>query len=329
MALKGQIWRSGEPVYPTSFPDGGLVVAAPVASDAAEVIGAVLAFVSLRPLKAQFLREGQEAAGAEGGFLAYVVDRRGHLLFSSDPAAFPSPDLSQHRPRPRVHGAARPADEELRPRARGRRRGASSERWRRSRPRPTGASSSRPRSRAPSPRSRGRRRSRRSSPLLAVALAGVVALVAARFLSRPVLDLVEKVRSVADGHFKQRVPVRGVYELAQLSETFNSMSDSIEKSVERLRLAARENQELFINSIRTLAAAIDAKDPYTRGHSERVARYSVMIARHMELSPEEVRTVRLARASPRRRQDRDRRPDPPEADGADERGVRGDEDATR
>ena len=101
-------------------------------------------------------------------------------------------------------------------------------------------------------------------------------------------------RSIAEGNFKQRVGVRGVRELAELSETFNSMSDSIEKSVDKLKLAAKENQELFINSVRTLAAAIDAKDPYTRGHSERVARYAVVLARHMDLSPEEVRVVRLS-----------------------------------
>jgi HD-GYP domain-containing protein (c-di-GMP phosphodiesterase class II) len=124
--------------------------------------------------------------------------------------------------------------------------------------------------------------------------AGLVALLAARLLAHPLVELVEKVRSIAEGSFKQRVEVRGVRELAELSDTFNSMSDSIEKSVDKLKLAAKENQELFINSVRTLAAAIDAKDPYTRGHSERVARYAVVLARHMDLSPEEVRVVRLS-----------------------------------
>jgi len=130
--------------------------------------------------------------------------------------------------------------------------------------------------------------------LFALVLAGIVAFVAARALSHPVLELVEKVQSIAEGNFKQRVQVRGVRELAELAETFNSMSDSIEKSVEKLKQAARENQELFINSVRTLAAAIDAKDPYTRGHSERVARYSVVLARHMNLPAEDVRIVRLS-----------------------------------
>ena len=128
----------------------------------------------------------------------------------------------------------------------------------------------------------------KASLLLAVfslAFAALVALFAARMLAHPLEELVEKVRSIAGGDFQQRVSVRGVRELAELSETFNSMSDSLEKSIEKLKQAAKENQELFINSVRTLAAAIDAKDPYTRGHSERVARYAVVLARHMGLSP--------------------------------------------
>jgi putative nucleotidyltransferase with HDIG domain len=72
------------------------------------------------------------------------------------------------------------------------------------------------------------------------------------------------------------------------------MSESISTAVDNLKRAARENHELFINSIRALAAAIDAKDPYTRGHSERVARYSSQVAKEMGLSAEDVRRVRLS-----------------------------------
>lgn len=41
-------------------------------------------------------------------------------------------------------------------------------------------------------------------------------------------------------------------------------------------------------TIRALAAAVDAKDPYTHGHSERVAAYASSLATHMGLSPEDV-----------------------------------------
>jgi len=52
-------------------------------------------FLSLGPMRAKLVRDGQEAAGQGGGFLSYVVDRQGQLLFASDPSAFPSKDLSK------------------------------------------------------------------------------------------------------------------------------------------------------------------------------------------------------------------------------------------
>ncbi|WP_456277276.1 HD-GYP domain-containing protein [Bacillus sp. AK128] len=45
--------------------------------------------------------------------------------------------------------------------------------------------------------------------------------------------------------------------------------------------------KMFISVIRTLAKVLDARDPYTAGHSERVAKYSVWIAHRLGLSAEE------------------------------------------
>jgi putative nucleotidyltransferase with HDIG domain len=83
-------------------------------------------------------------------------------------------------------------------------------------------------------------------------------------------------------------------EIGQLASNFNHMAGSIEALVRRLKQALRQNQELFLETIRTLAAAIDAKDRYTRGHSERVSSYSMAIARHLGLNQEEVFRVRIA-----------------------------------
>lgn len=70
---------------------------------------------------------------------------------------------------------------------------------------------------------------------------------------------------------------------------------------EVLQLQVRENdrlllgmREIYFDTIRALAAAIEAKDPYTRGHSERVAKISVSIAKGLELSEKEVQAVRIA-----------------------------------
>jgi len=130
----------------------------------------------------------------------------------------------------------------------------------------------------------------------AAALAGalLLGLLSARRLSRPITQLARSTRAVSEGQYGANVEVAGTAELADLSENFNRMSESIRDAIENLKRAARENHELFINSIRALAAAIDAKDPYTRGHSERVARYSSLVAREMGLSSEDVRRVRLS-----------------------------------
>jgi putative nucleotidyltransferase with HDIG domain len=54
--------------------------------------------------------------------------------------------------------------------------------------------------------------------------------------------------------------------------------------------------EVPIGMLRQLAADLEAADPYTHGHSRRVARYASLIARRLGLSPEEVRTIRRAAA---------------------------------
>ena len=53
-------------------------------------------------------------------------------------------------------------------------------------------------------------------------------------------------------------------------------------------------QDAFVGTIRSLAETIDAKDTYTRGHSERVSLYSEAIARGLELPPDELQTIRYA-----------------------------------
>jgi HD-GYP domain-containing protein (c-di-GMP phosphodiesterase class II) len=120
------------------------------------------------------------------------------------------------------------------------------------------------------------------SSLVLVALALVFGAVAAKRFSDPIRRLAETSHEIASGNFGQRVEVRGPgREVFELAEDFNRMSGHVQSYVDRLKEAAQANQELFVGSIRALAGAVDAKDPYTRGHSERVAEYSRTIARHL------------------------------------------------
>ncbi len=113
-------------------------------------------------------------------------------------------------------------------------------------------------------------------------------------ISTPIRALAESTRAISRGEFHERTPVRGAAEISELAETFNMMAGDIEEYIERLKQAAEENRELFLGSIRMLAAAIDEKDPYTRGHSGRVAKYSLTIGRQLGLSAEELDRLRIA-----------------------------------
>jgi len=48
---------------------------------------------------------------------------------------------------------------------------------------------------------------------------------------------------------------------------------------------------VYLETIRALAAAIDAKDPYTKGHSERVAETSVALAQELNLSDRDIENI--------------------------------------
>jgi HAMP domain-containing protein len=113
-------------------------------------------------------------------------------------------------------------------------------------------------------------------------------------ISGPIRGLADSTRAISRGEFHQRSPVRGATEISELAENFNKMAGDIEEYIERLKEAAEENRELFIGSIRMLAAAIDEKDPYTRGHSGRVAKYSTLVGQELGLSPEALDTLRIS-----------------------------------
>jgi HD-GYP domain-containing protein (c-di-GMP phosphodiesterase class II) len=130
--------------------------------------------------------------------------------------------------------------------------------------------------------------------LLAATLALVCGFYFADKLTRPVRELAEGATRIAGGDFSRRVKVLGRTELGELGLSFNRMSDRIEQYVRDLQRSADENHELFLGTVKALAAAIDGKDPYTRGHSERVSRFSVATAEGLGLNEDEIEKIRVS-----------------------------------
>lgn len=115
--------------------------------------------------------------------------------------------------------------------------------------------------------------------ILYVLLAGVILAVflgmaISRRITKPVESLAEGVRRISLGDMGHRVAVTGHDEIAELSAEFNKM-------IRELLEARKKNNEYFYGVIQSMVRIVEAKDPYTRGHSERVAEYAVKIARRM------------------------------------------------
>ena len=137
-------------------------------------------------------------------------------------------------------------------------------------------------------------RTARLLAILAVLVSVFISTFAARRIVTPLQVLTESSRAIARGDFSQRVRLSSRTEIGELAETFNKMTEDLEKFVADLKRAAEEDRELFLSSIQMLAGAVDEKDPYTRGHSDRVTRYSVSLATEMGFPPEEIEKIRIS-----------------------------------
>jgi putative nucleotidyltransferase with HDIG domain len=126
-----------------------------------------------------------------------------------------------------------------------------------------------------------------------VALGGFVLAVfgslwLARTLTHPIKRVAGDIATMtAARDFGRTLEVDGTSrELDALATAFNELMGG-------LMAAEAETQSAYLGAIRALAAALDARDPYTAGHSERVSALSVLIARQLSLSEAEVDIIRL------------------------------------
>lgn len=82
-----------------------------------------------------------------------------------------------------------------------------------------------------------------------------------------------------------------------INKLTNEITDSNDVEIQRLtNELAKVNQELanaYLDSIETLRTTVEAKDPYTRGHSDRVAAYSVLLGKKLGLTEEDLKTLQI------------------------------------
>jgi putative nucleotidyltransferase with HDIG domain len=122
----------------------------------------------------------------------------------------------------------------------------------------------------------------------AVTLALVGSIWLARLLTGPIAHLSSAIdQRAAARDLTTPLPATGSSrELDSLTDTFNQLMASVAE-------AESKTEAAYAGAIRALAATLDARDPYTAGHSERVSTLSVAIGRVLHLSESDIEVVRL------------------------------------
>jgi putative nucleotidyltransferase with HDIG domain len=120
------------------------------------------------------------------------------------------------------------------------------------------------------------------------ALATIASFWLARTISRPIDTLSRSLSEMTKSRdFDRPVEATGtILEIDTLTAAFNSMIESVST-------AESQRQSAYVGSIRALALALDARDPYTAGHSDRVSALSVLVGREMRLPPDQLEILRL------------------------------------
>jgi len=114
------------------------------------------------------------------------------------------------------------------------------------------------------------------------------------FLTRPVKQLASGVEEIKSEQRSRPLRVYSRDELGRLTESFNEMTALITSQRDKLVKYADDLEESYVATVRVLAAAIDARDNYTLGHSTRVSQLSMAIAREMGFGNAEVEGIEIA-----------------------------------
>ena len=101
----------------------------------------------------------------------------------------------------------------------------------------------------------------------------------------------------------KQLDIQGYCEKSDNLDQLILLIESALKSVDQMRIINEINEELkdkneeleqaYLDTIGILRQTVEAKDPYTRGHSDRVSAYSVLIGEKLKLSEEELHTIKI------------------------------------
>jgi HD-GYP domain-containing protein (c-di-GMP phosphodiesterase class II) len=124
---------------------------------------------------------------------------------------------------------------------------------------------------------------------------GVIASTSiSTLLIRPIRALSAGVDRLKNGTAKDPLRIYSQDELGDLTSNFNEMSSLIAEQRSKLDKYSHDLEESYVSIVKVVAAAIDARDSYTHGHSARVSQLSLLLGRHIGLNKSELKDMEIA-----------------------------------
>ncbi|MDP3791777.1 MAG: HD domain-containing protein [Candidatus Omnitrophota bacterium] len=122
---------------------------------------------------------------------------------------------------------------------------------------------------------------------LGIILSIIVGIFISGTVTKPVKKLIQGTRHISAGELSYRVAAKGSNEIRELAESFNRMAS-------KLSLARKELLGYFYRVVQSLIRLLEAKDPSTKGHSDRVAEYAEKIARKLDMDEDRIELLKEA-----------------------------------
>lgn len=110
-------------------------------------------------------------------------------------------------------------------------------------------------------------------------VSGAIYLLLRDMVLKPVEHLHGVAQRLVDGEYSAKADLSTGDEFEDFARAFNNMNQRLKDGLS--------------GTIRSLVAAVDARDPYTKGHTARVARYSLAIAREMGLPEDRLAEIEI------------------------------------
>lgn len=128
----------------------------------------------------------------------------------------------------------------------------------------------------------------------ATAIAFFGAMLLSSVLTGPIEKLTTGVANLQKGAHVDSIPVRTNDELGILTRNFNHMAQVIQQQKNNLQNYATDLESSYGDMVRVLAAALDARDNYTYGHSARVAQFALGLAGKFHFNIDELKELELS-----------------------------------